>query len=167
MRKDLVSIDASYGLGEAVVGGMVTPDKLYVYQKDDGSEVVLRFMGSKNVKIIYDEKGGTKKVSVPKREVELWALTLTQAEQVAKGVRAVSKAYDGMIMDTEFCIDAKGVLWFVQARPETRWNEELELHPHTIFMRRREVEAKAAAGAEVLLEGNGARAERARARCAL
>ena len=59
-------------------------------------------------------------------------------------------------MDTEFCIDAKGVLWFVQARPETRWNEELELHPHTIFMRRREVEAKAAAGAEVLLEGNGA-----------
>ena len=156
VRKDLVSIDASYGLGEAVVGGMVTPDKLYVYQKDDGSEVVLRFMGSKNVKIIYDEKGGTKKVSVPKREVELWALTLTQAEQVAKGVRAVSKAYDGMIMDTEFCIDAKGVLWFVQARPETRWNEELELHPHTIFMRRREVEAKAAAGAEVLLEGNGA-----------
>ena len=45
------------------------------------------------------------------------ALTPTQAEQVAKGVRAVSKAYDGMIMDTEFCIDSKGMLWFVQARP--------------------------------------------------
>ncbi len=156
IRKDLVSIDASYGLGEAVVGGMVTPDKLYVYQKDDGSEVVLRFMGAKTVKIVYDENGGTKKVAVPEREVELWALTLTQAEQVAKGVRSVSRAYDGMIMDTEFCVDSKGVLWFVQARPETRWNEELELHPNTIFMRRREVEEKAAAGAEVLLEGNGA-----------
>ena len=155
-RKDLVSIDASYGLGEAVVGGMVTPDKLYVYQKDDGSEVVLRFMGSKNVKIVYDENGGTKKVQVPPRDAELWALTLTQAEQVAKGVRSVSKAYGGMIMDTEFCIDSKGVLWFVQARPETRWNEELELHPNTIFMRRREVDAKAAAAAEILLEGNGA-----------
>ena len=29
-----------------------------------------------------------------------------------------------------------------------RWNEELALHPHTIFMRRREVEPKAAAAAE-------------------
>ena len=156
VRKDLVSIDTSYGLGEAVVGGRVTPDKLYVYQKDDGSEVVIRFMGSKTMKIVYDENGGTKEVPVPERECMLWALTPTQAEQVAKGVRAVSKAYDGMIMDTEFCIDSKGMLWFVQARPETRWNEELALHPHTIFMRRREVEPKAAAAAEVLLTGNGA-----------
>ncbi len=156
VRKDLVSIDTSYGLGEAVVGGRVTPDKLYVYQKDDGSEVVIRFMGSKTMKIVYDENGGTKEVPVPERECMLWALTPTQAEQVAKGVRAVSKAYDGMIMDTEFCIDSKGMLWFVQARPETRWNEELALHPHTIFMRRREVEPKAAAAAEILLTGNGA-----------
>lgn len=139
-----------------MVGGRVTPDKLYVYQKDDGSEVVIRFMGSKTMKIVYDENGGTKEVPVPERECMLWALTPTQAEQVAKGVRAVSKAYDGMIMDTEFCIDSKGMLWFVQARPETRWNEELALHPHTIFMRRREVEPKAAAAAEILLTGNGA-----------
>ena len=67
VRKDLVSIDTSYGLGEAVVGGRVTPDKLYVYQKDDGSEVVIRFMGSKTMKIVYDENGGTKEVPVPER----------------------------------------------------------------------------------------------------
>ena len=41
VTKDLVSIDTSYGLGEAVVGSRVTPDKLYVCQKDDGSEVVI------------------------------------------------------------------------------------------------------------------------------
>lgn len=155
-RNDLVSIDASYGLGEAVVGGMVTPDKFYVYQRDDGTEAVLRFMGRKTVKIVYDEGGGTRQMEVPEREAQLWALSVTQAEQVAKGVRAVSRAYGGMIMDTEFCIDAKGTLWFVQARPETRWNEELALHPHTIFMRRLEVDAAAAAEAEVLLSGNGA-----------
>ena len=79
---------------------------------------------------------------VPELEALRWALSLSQAERVAKGVRAVSKAYGGMIMDTEFCIDANDKLWFVQARPETRWNEELELHPTTIFMRRREVDAR-------------------------
>lgn len=155
-RRDLVSIDASYGLGEAVVGGKVTPDKLYVFQRDDGGEVVIRQMGCKDMKIVYDERGGTKEVEVPELEALRWALSLSQAERVAMGVRAVSKAYDGMIMDTEFCIDANDKLWFVQARPETRWNEDLELHPTTIFMRRREVDPKAAAEAEVLVEGNGA-----------
>lgn len=155
-RKDLVSIDASYGLGEAVVGGKVTPDKLYVFQRDDGSEVVIRQMGCKDMKIVYDEKGGTREVPVPELEALRWALSLSQAEKVARGVRAVSRAYGGMIMDTEFCIDANDKLWFVQARPETRWNEELELHPTTIFMRRMEVDPKAAAAAEILVEGNGA-----------
>ncbi|WP_300787369.1 PEP/pyruvate-binding domain-containing protein [uncultured Desulfovibrio sp.] len=155
-RKDLVSIDTSYGLGEAVVGGKVTPDKLYVFQRDDSSDVVIRQMGCKDMKIVYDEKGGTREVEVPELEALRWALSLSQAERVAKGVRAVSKAYGGMIMDTEFCIDANDKLWFVQARPETRWNEELENHPTTIFMRRREVDPKAAAAAEVLVEGNGA-----------
>ena len=155
-RHELVSIDASYGLGEAVVGGKVTPDKLYVFQRDDGSEVVIRQMGCKDMKIVYDEKGGTREEEVPEYEALRWALSLGQAEKVARGVRAVSKAYGGIIMDTEFCIDDKDRLWFVQARPETRWNEDLELHPNTIFMRRKEVDPKAAAIAEVVVEGNGA-----------
>ncbi|MBE6440725.1 MAG: phosphoenolpyruvate synthase [Desulfovibrio desulfuricans] len=155
-RKDLVSIDASYGLGEAVVGGKVTPDKMYVFKRDDGGEVVIRHMGCKDMKIVYDERGGTKEVPVPELEALRWALSLSQAERVANGVRAVSKAYGGIIMDTEFCIDAKDRLWFVQARPETRWNEELDLHPTTIFMRRREVDPGAIKNAEVLLAGNGA-----------
>ncbi len=156
-RKDLVSIDASYGLGEAIVGGMVTPDKFYVFQRDDKSEVVIRNLGHKGMKIVYDEKfGGTKKVEVPQNEIFKWALTIPQAEQIAKCVRIITESYGGMIMDTEFCIDAKEQLWFVQARPETRWNDEFELHPDVIFMRRLEVEPAALAGAEVLLEGNGA-----------
>lgn len=156
-RHDLVSIDASYGLGEAVVGGMVTPDKLYVFQRDDGSEVVIRNMGYKDKKIVYDDKdGGTKLVMVSEEEAYRWALSLAQAEEVARGVRAISVAYGDCIMDTEFCIDESDRLWFVQARPETRWNEELERHPDTIFMRRMEVEKKAALAAEVILEGNGA-----------
>jgi pyruvate,water dikinase len=156
-RNDLVSIDASYGLGEAVVGGMVTPDKFYVFQRDDGSEVVVRFMGCKDKKIVYDEDmGGTKDVEVDENEVYRWALSLAQAEEVARGVRNISKAYGGIIMDTEFCIDSADRLWFVQARPETRWNEDFVQHPDTIFMRRKEVDPKALPEAELILEGNGA-----------
>lgn len=156
-RNDLVSIDASYGLGEAVVSGMVTPDKFYVYQREDGQEVVIRFMGCKDKRIVYKESGkGTKVEIVPEEMVYRWSLSLAQAEAVAKGVRRISQAYGGMIMDSEFCIDQWDRLWFVQARPETRWNEELEKHPHSIFMRRKEVDPTALLRAEVLLEGNGA-----------
>ncbi|MBC7355114.1 MAG: phosphoenolpyruvate synthase [Desulfomicrobiaceae bacterium] len=156
-RNDLVSIDASYGLGEAVVSGMVTPDKFYVYQREDGQEVVIRFMGCKDKRIVYKESGkGTKVEAVPEEMIYRWSLSLAQAEAVAKGVRRISQAYGGMIMDSEFCIDQWDRLWFVQARPETRWNEELEKHPHSIFMRRKEVDPTALLRAEVLLEGNGA-----------
>jgi pyruvate,water dikinase len=157
-RNDLVSIDASYGLGEAVVSGMVTPDKFFVFQRDDGEEVVLRFMGLKGKKIVYAEKAaGTVTVDVTPEEIIRWSLSLAQAEEVAQGVRQISKSYGGIIMDTEFCIDQWDRLWFVQARPETRWNEDLEKHPQTIFMRRLEVDHTALTGtAEVILEGTGA-----------
>ncbi|XPV77852.1 MAG: PEP/pyruvate-binding domain-containing protein [Desulfovibrio sp.] len=156
-RNDLVSIDASYGLGEAVVGGMVTPDKFYVFKRDDNQEVVIRYMGCKEKKFVYDEdQGGTKIVKVKESEVFRWALSLAQAEEVARGVRAICKTYDGMITDTEFCIDNSDRLYFVQARPETRWNEEFEKHPDTIFMRRLEVAPEATAEAEIVIEGNGA-----------
>ncbi len=156
-RKDLVSIDASYGLGEAVVSGMVTPDKFYVFQRDDGQEVVIRYMGCKDKKIVYDDSGsGTKVVKVSEETACRWSLSLAQAEMVAKGVRSISQAYDGMIMDSEFCIDKWDRLWFVQARPETRWNADLDKHPSKIFMRRMEVKPDALKAAEVVLQGNGA-----------
>jgi pyruvate,water dikinase len=156
-KNDLVSMDASYGLGEAVVSGMVTPDKFYVFQRDDGSEVVIRQMGCKDKKIIYDpEHSGTRIETVAEEEVYRWSLSLAQAEEVAKGVRCISRAYGGMIMDTEFCIDEWDRLWFVQARPETRWNVEFEKHPNVIYMRRLEVDPQFLHQAEVVLEGNGA-----------
>ena len=156
-RNDLVSIDSSYGLGESIVGGMVTPDKFYVFQRDDGTDVVLRFMGRKTVRMVYnEEEGGTQIEAVPADLVNEWALGEGEPIEVARGVRAISKAYGGIIMDTEFCIDDQKRLWFVQARPETRWNAELDEYPHTIFMRRKEVLPEAAKNAEVLLSGNGA-----------
>ena len=53
------------------------------------------------MKIIYDERGGTREVEVSELEALRWALSLSQAERVAQGVRAVSKAYGGIIMSDE------------------------------------------------------------------
>lgn len=50
-------------------------------------------MGCKDMKIVYDERGGTREVEVSELEALRWALSLSQAERVAQGVRAVSKAY--------------------------------------------------------------------------
>lgn len=154
---DLVSMDSSYGLGEAVVSGLVTPDKCYVFQREDGQEVVIRQMGVKDREIVYDqERGGTRVVSVPEEKQFRWSLSMAQAEEVARGVRSISRAYAGMIMDTEFCIDHWGDLWFVQARPETWWNADFAEHPQTIFMRRQELDPAHMDTAEVIMEGNGA-----------
>jgi pyruvate,water dikinase len=114
-------------------------------------------MGCKDKKIIYDpEHSGTRTESVQDEDIYRWSLSLAQAEEVAKGVRSISRAYGGMIMDTEFCIDEWDRLWFVQARPETRWNAELEKNPDVLYMRRLEVDPQALPQTEVLLEGNGA-----------
>jgi pyruvate,water dikinase len=152
IKNDLVSIDASWGIGEAIVGGIVTPDKYIVYQRDNGREVILRTMGYKNKQYVYDpEANGTVLEDVPEDMVFNWTLSIAQSEQIAKGVRLISKAYNGMIMDTEFVIDSHDRLWFVQARPETKWNTINESSPNTISMRRWEVEPDELKFARVIL----------------
>ena len=57
-------------------------------------------MGYKDKKIVYDDKeGGTTLVKVPEEQAYRWALSLAQAEEVARGVRAISVAYGGMARD--------------------------------------------------------------------
>lgn len=50
-------INASYGLGEAIVSGLVTPDT-YIWDKAKGA-VKQKTLGSKDVAVVYDSGGGT------------------------------------------------------------------------------------------------------------
>lgn len=52
--KEEIIIDASYGLGEAIVSGQVTPDN---YTLDVEGNIQNCKLGSKNIKIIYSENG--------------------------------------------------------------------------------------------------------------
>jgi phosphohistidine swiveling domain-containing protein len=111
-------IDASPGLGEAVVSGAVNPDHVIV--EGDGTIAEHR-LGDKAVEVRPLPGGGTEQVSRA-GAAERPALTDGQiADLVALGRRV--EAYYGAPQDIEWAIDADGALWLTQARPITT------LHP--------------------------------------
>lgn len=114
-RPDHVVISASWGLGEALVSGMVTPDHVVVAPD---SRVVQHVVGDKEVMIIPDASGsGTRTVPVPRMMRTLPALSATQACEIASVVRGLA-ARLGYAADLEGAI-VNGDIVLFQARPIT------------------------------------------------
>ena len=107
-------IDASPGLGEAVVSGAVNPDHFVV--DTARGEIVERRLGDKRVAIHAAAGGGTRQVELAEDEVP--SLTDDQILALAK-VGARVEAHYGQPQDTEWAIDPGGKLWLLQARPIT------------------------------------------------
>ncbi|MFC7622795.1 PEP/pyruvate-binding domain-containing protein [Microlunatus sp. GCM10028923] len=107
-------IDASPGLGEAVVSGAVNPDHFAVASAT--GLVLQRTPGDKRVRIRPAATGGTERVELPADpepcldDDQLAALT-------ALGRRVHD--HEGAAQDLEFAITADGTLWLTQARPIT------------------------------------------------
>jgi rifampicin phosphotransferase len=110
--RDQIVIDASPGLGEAVVSGAVNPDHFVV----DGQEIVERRLGDKKLLIRSLPDGGTEHVEVGENEEP--CLTDGQIHALAVLGRKVQQHY-GSPQDTEWAIDADGELHLTQARPIT------------------------------------------------
>jgi phosphohistidine swiveling domain-containing protein len=113
-RRDQVVISAAWGLGEAVVGGMVTPDALTV---DKASGLVVERVTADKQVMTARINGGTEEQPVP--EALRRAPVLDQraaAELVGLAVR-IEEQY-GMPMDIEWAL-ADGAFAIVQARPIT------------------------------------------------
>ena len=128
--RDVVLINASYGLGEPIVQGSVTPDEYSVFKPtlERGFRPILqKTLGSKEFMLIYDEGGnrGVKTVPVPPAERLQYALTDADILTLAKWACAIETHYSrarGMPtpMDIEWAKDGRtGELFIVQARPET------------------------------------------------
>lgn len=111
---DEVVISASWGLGEAIVSGLVTPDN-YVAAKD--GSIRKREIAEKAVRVVGVE-GGTEKQEVPGHLAWAPALSDDQAGEVARAVVAVETQY-GCPVDVEFAYDGDGRLYLLQARPIT------------------------------------------------
>ena len=133
--KDVVLINGSYGLGEMIVQGEVTPDEFYVFKptlKKGYNSIISKTLGKKYQKFIYGKSGGIKKVGIPKVKQREFCLNDKEVLVLAKWACIIEEHYSKEAgkwtpMDMEWAKDGKtGRLFIVQARPETVHAKETE-----------------------------------------
>lgn len=157
----VVLINASYGLGEYVVKGRVTPDQFYVFKdgvKRGFNSIIDSRLGTKEVKLVYADRssqfkvhssqpkivGGTKQEKVLVSEQNQFCLNNKEVIQLAKWGMQIEEHY-GHPMDIEWAKDGKtGKLYIVQARSETVKSKVVSNVIETYKLKRR---------GKVLLEG--------------
>lgn len=114
-RRDHVVLSAAWGLGEALVSGLVTPDHLVVAPDGAVTEYVV---GDKQVMVIPDASGsGTREAVVPRLMRTRPAISAAQAAEIAALARGLAGRF-GFAADLEGAIAAGQIVLF-QARPIT------------------------------------------------
>ena len=128
--KDVVLINGSYGLGESVVQGTISPDEFLIFKptlKNGFSSIIEKKMGKKENKMIYSTDPGqlVKTVHVDNTQQNKFCISDKQALQLAEWVCIIEDYYTELKghwcpMDTEWAVEGlSGELFIVQARPET------------------------------------------------
>ena len=112
-NRKVVSIEASFGLGEALVAGLVNPD---VYTVRDG-EILAQAVGTKRLAIHAWPAGGTRELAIEPENQEQPALTDAQIVRLAQLGRRI-EAHFGHPQDIEWCLVDDG-FQVVQSRPIT------------------------------------------------
>jgi pyruvate,water dikinase len=114
---DRLVIEGSFGLGESVVSGSVSPDR-YVVKKDDLA-ILTRDVRPKEL-VIESVPGGSGTVTRKARPEEMTAPVLSDDEvrEVADLGRRIEQHY-GAAQDTEWAFDPDGAVYMLQSRPVT------------------------------------------------
>ena len=114
-QRDQMVINASFGLGEAVVGGTVTPDTFMV---DKTKRIVTEtVLGPKEQKTISHGTQGVIEVAVADAERDVSSLTPDKLRELIDTGIDIERLYDGVHQDIEWGICA-GVLYMLQVRRE-------------------------------------------------
>ncbi len=113
-KRDEMVLNASWGLGEAVVSGLVTPDT-WITKK--GGEILEREIASKDVAIEYASEGGTREVAVPPEKKNVASLSDDAVRAVIALGERVEQHY-ARPMDIEWGF-AREKFYMLQARPIT------------------------------------------------
>ncbi|MGI8555535.1 MAG: phosphoenolpyruvate synthase [Pyrinomonadaceae bacterium] len=127
--RDVVVINGAWGLGEAVVQGMATPDEWIVFKptlKLGFRPIVTRKLGVKEVKMVFADGGtGTQVREVVATQRNRFCLAGFEVLQLAEWACAIEDHYSKRAgrpqpMDIEWAKDGvTGKLYILQARPET------------------------------------------------
>ena len=112
-NRKVLSIDASFGLGEALVSGLVSADNYKV--KED--EVVDKVIATKKVAIYALKEGGTETRQNDPVQQKIQTLSDQQILQLAQIGRQI-EAYFGCPQDIEWCL-VDHTFYIVQSRPIT------------------------------------------------
>ncbi|MCH6265885.1 phosphoenolpyruvate synthase [Neobacillus citreus] len=112
-NRKLLSIDASFGLGEALVSGLVSAD-CYKVQEE---EIVDKMIATKKLAIYGRKEGGTKTQPIGPEQQKTQTLTDQQILQLAHIGRQI-EAYFGCPQDIEWCL-MDDTFYIVQSRPIT------------------------------------------------
>ena len=113
--EEIALIEGSWGLGEAVVSGDVTPDNYQVDKKDN--EIINVTISDKKVMYTNDENGTSIKVDVPEEKRNERVLSDEELIELTEMGKRVQSHY-GEPMDTEWAFE-NGNLFLLQARPIT------------------------------------------------
>ncbi|MEK5493196.1 phosphoenolpyruvate synthase [Paenibacillus sp. FSL R7-0297] len=112
-NRKLLSIDASFGLGEALVSGLVSPD---CYKVKEG-EITDKRIAAKKLAIYGLPEGGTETRQLDSGQQQAQTLTEQQILQLERIGRQI-EAYLGSPQDIEWCL-ADDTFYIVQSRPIT------------------------------------------------
>lgn len=122
--RNAVLINGSWGLGEFVVKGIVTPDEFMVFKptlQKGFQSIISKKLGTKEKKLIYATEGtaATKEVPVAVNERQIFVLNDEHILQLSRWGMIIEDHYQRP-MDIEWAYDTtENQLYIVQARPET------------------------------------------------
>ena len=122
--RDVVFINASYGLGENIVQGKVNPDEYHIFKpllNGKYKPIISKSLGNKRIKMIYTDNKNrpTKNIDVSIKERNKFAIDDSEILKLAKWACIIENHYK-IPMDMEWAKDGKSKkLFIVQARPET------------------------------------------------
>lgn len=128
--KDVIMINSSWGLGELVVQGSVTPDEYVVHKPTARAgfrSIIKKQVGSKEQMLVYTsgKQSETHRIDVPLAQQHQRTLADDEVLSLAKMVQTIEDHYSARAgtwtpMDVEWAKDGlDGRIYIVQARPET------------------------------------------------
>ncbi len=127
--KDVIMINSSYGLGETIVQGSVTPDEFIVHKptlEQGFASIIKKQLGDKKIKMIYrNVQDATQIIPISEQDHDSFSLSDEDILSLARSILIIEHHYSDKKgswapMDIEWAKDGQdNKLYILQARPET------------------------------------------------